>query len=161
MFREMRRKKQQLSDAEAIEILQTCTSGVLALAGDNDYPYAVLLSYAYADGRLYFHFATSGHKLDAIQRNDRVSFCVIKTDDVMPATFTTHFRSVIVFGRMRLLTEEAEKRRALECLAAKYSPGYEREGQAEIAGSWDRVCAAELTIEHMTGKAAIEILNQK
>ncbi|MEM5775062.1 MAG: pyridoxamine 5'-phosphate oxidase family protein, partial [Anaerolineaceae bacterium] len=62
----MRRKNQQLSDAETIEILQSCTAGVLAVSGDNDYPYAVPLSYAYEDGKLYFHFATQGHKLDAI-----------------------------------------------------------------------------------------------
>lgn len=159
MFREMRRKKQLLSDAETIQILEACTSGVLAVAGDDGYPYAVPLSYAYRAGKLYFHFATAGHKLDAILKNDKVSFCVIHTDQVMPHTFTTHFRSAVVFGRMRILTEAAEKQHALECLAEKYSPGLHAEGQAEIARSWERFCAAELQIEHMTGKAAIELIH--
>jgi len=74
MFRPMRRKAQQLSEAEALDILEKGSSGVLAAAGDEDYPYAVPLSYAYCEGRLYFHVARSGHKLDAIARNDKVSF---------------------------------------------------------------------------------------
>ena len=161
MFREMRRKKQLLSEAETIEILQSCTSGVLAVTGDNDYPYAVPLSYAYKDGKLFFHFAKTGHKIDGISKNDKVSFCVIKTDDVVQKTFTTHFRSAIVFGRVRMLTEDSEKRYALECLVEKYSPDYVAEGQSEIEREWKQVSAAELAIEHMTGKAAIEIVNNQ
>jgi nitroimidazol reductase NimA-like FMN-containing flavoprotein (pyridoxamine 5'-phosphate oxidase superfamily) len=161
MFRDMRRKKQALSAAETIEILQSGTSGVLAVSGDNDYPYAVPLSYAYKDGKLFFHFAKEGHKIDAIAKNDRVSFCVIKTDHVVQKTVTTHFRSAIVFGRARILSEDGEKRIALECLLEKYSPDYVSEGRAAIERSWDRVNVAELKIEHMTGKAAIELVNQK
>jgi nitroimidazol reductase NimA-like FMN-containing flavoprotein (pyridoxamine 5'-phosphate oxidase superfamily) len=161
MFREMRRKKQELSEAETIEILQSCTSGVLAVTGDNDYPYAVPLSYVHKDRKLFFHVAKAGHKLDSIERNNKVSFCVIQTDDVVPKTFTTHFRSAIVFGRARILTEDSEKKYALECLVEKYSPDYRTEGQAEIARDWNRVCVVEVQIEHMTGKAAIEIVNKK
>lgn len=158
MFRAMRRSKQQLSDAETIEILQSCTSGVLAVSGDDGYPYAVPLSFAYRHGRLFFHFANAGHKIDGLARNDKVSFCVVKTDNVIQKTFTTHFRSAIVFGRARILTEDSEKKQALECLVEKYSPDYVTEGQSEIARAWNRVCVAELKIEHMTGKAAIEIV---
>jgi nitroimidazol reductase NimA-like FMN-containing flavoprotein (pyridoxamine 5'-phosphate oxidase superfamily) len=161
MFREMRRKKQLLSESETIEILQSCTSGVLAVTGDNDYPYAVPLSFAYKDGKLFFHFAKAGHKIDGIKKNNKVSFCVIKTDDVIQKTFTTHFRSAIVFGRVRILTEDSEKKYALECLVEKYSPDYITEGQSEIEHDWNRVCVAEVQIEHMTGKAAIEIINNK
>ena len=161
MFREMRRKKQLLSEAETIDILQSCTSGVLAVTGDNDYPYAVPLSYAYKDGKLFFHFAKTGHKIDGISKNDKVSFCVIKTDDVVQKTFTTHFRSAIVFGRARMLTEDGEKKYALECLVEKYSPDYVTEGQSEIEREWKQVSVAELAIEHVTGKAAIEIVNNQ
>lgn len=161
MFREMRRKKQLLTEAETIEILQSCTSGVLAVKGDNDYPYAVPLSFAYKDGKLFFHFAKAGHKLDSIVKNNKVSFCVIQTDNVIQKTFTTHFRSAIVFGRARILTEDSEKKYALECLVEKYSPDYITAGQSEIERDWKRVCVAEVTIEHMTGKAAIEDINKK
>jgi uncharacterized protein len=161
MFREMRRKKQLLSEAETIEILKSGTSGVLAVSGDNDYPYTVPLSYAYKDGKLFFHLAKAGHKMDSLARNNKVSFCVIKTDEVQPKTFTTHFRSVIVFGWARLLTDDHEKKYALECLVEKYSPDYITEGQSEIAREWKLVNVAEVQIEHMTGKAAIEIINGK
>ena len=158
MFREMRRKKQLLSEAETVAMLQACTSGVLAVQGDNGYPYAVPLSYAYEDGKLFFHFATEGHKLDSILKNDKVSFCVIQKDEVIQATFTTHFRSAIVFGRARILTDASEKRHALECLVAKYSPDYTAQGQTEIERSWDRVSLAEIRIEQMSGKAASELI---
>ena len=160
MFRAMRRKRQLLSEAETIAMLESCTSGVLAVQGDDDYPYAVPLSFAYEDGKLYFHSATSGHKLDAIARNARASFCVIAADDVQQSTFTTHFRSAIVFGRARVLTGDGEKRHALECLSKKYSPDYLDTMDAEIERGWEDVCSIELAIEHMTGKAATEIVGE-
>ena len=157
MFRGMRRKRQLLPEAETVAMLQSCTSGVLAVQGDDDYPYAVPLSFAYDDGKLFFHAAKAGHKIDAIERSDKASFCVIAADDVVQRTFTTHFRSAIAFGRARILTEDGEKRHALQCLAKKYSPDYLEAADAEIEGDWKRVCVIELAIEHMTGKASIEI----
>ena len=86
MFREMRRQKQLLPEAEALAMLESCTSGVLAVQGDDDYPYAVPLSFAYEDGRLFFHSAKAGHKVDALGRNPKASFCVIAADDVVQST---------------------------------------------------------------------------
>ena len=94
MFREMRRKKQQLSMEESRRILDEGTSGVLALSGDEDYPYAVPISYVYDGDRLYFHCAKSGHKLDAVRRNPKASFCVIGQDQVLPEKYTTLFRRI-------------------------------------------------------------------
>ncbi len=161
MFRDMRRKNQQLSKAETVEMLQTCTAGVLAVSGDNDYPYTVPLSYAYRDGKLYFHFATEGHKVDSIARSSKASFCVIQADEVIPQQLTTYYRSAVVFGKIRILTDPAEKRHAMVCLAEKYSPDLLAEGKAEIERSWERYHAAELEIEHLTGKAAIELIKRK
>jgi len=161
MFREMRRKKQLLSEAKTIEILKSHTSGVLGVMGDDDYPYTVPLSYVYKDEKLFFHCAKEGHKIDSIKRNDKVTFCVIDKDEVIHNTFTTHFRNVSVFGRARILTEDNERRDALESLVEKYSPDFINEGQKEIEGSWDRVCLVEVKIEHMTGKEAIELVNNK
>ena len=159
MFREMRLKKQLLSESETIGILETCTAGVLAVAGDEDYPYAVPISYAYKDGKLYFHMARSGHKLDGIGRNPKVSFCVIQLDEVQPAAFTTHYRSAIAFGRARILTEDSEIQSAMEWLSEKYSPGYMPEGRREIEKEWKNFLVVELSIEHLTGKAASEIID--
>ena len=161
MFREMRLKKQQLSEEETVGILQSCTAGVLAVTGDDGYPYAVPISYAYQDGRLYFHMARSGHKLDGIRRDDRVSFCVIQMDEVQPAAFTTHYRSAIAFGRARILTADSEIQAAMESLARKYSLGYLQSGREEIRKEWKNFLAVEVTIEHMTGKAASEIIDNQ
>ena len=161
MFRPMRRKKQLLPEAETIAMLDSCTSGVLALHGDDDYPYAVPLSFAHEDGKLFFHCATAGHKLDALARSDKASFCVIAADDVVPSTFTTHFRSAIAFGRARLVTDDAEKRHALLLLAAKYSPDYLDKAEAEIDGEWKRTTVVELAVEHLTGKASMELVKKQ
>ena len=161
MFREMRRKKQLLSKEETIEILKTCTSGVLGVNGDDGYPYTVPVSYVFKDNKLYFHCAKEGHKIDSIKRNNKVTFCIIEKDEVIQKTFTTHFRSVSIFGRARILTDDKEKRYALESLVEKYSPDYIENGKREIESGWKAVCLVEVKIEHMTGKAAIEILNNK
>lgn len=161
MFREMRRKNQALSEAETIEMLRTCTSGVLAVSGDGDYPYTVPLSYVYDEGRLFFHCARVGHKIDAIKRNDKVSFCVIKSDEVVAEKFNTLYSSAVAFGRARILTEDAEIRHGLNRLLEKYSPGFINEGQVEIENDWDRLCVVEIRIEHLAGKAAKELIYQK
>jgi nitroimidazol reductase NimA-like FMN-containing flavoprotein (pyridoxamine 5'-phosphate oxidase superfamily) len=159
MFREMRRKKQLLSREETRAILKAGTSGVLGITGDEGYPYTVPISYVYQDDKLFFHCAKEGHKIDGIHRNDKVSFCVIDKDEVIPKTFSTHFRSVVVFGKARILIDEHERRAALEGLVKKYSPDYVEEGQSAIERDWNRVCLVEVKIEHMTGKAALEIVN--
>jgi uncharacterized protein len=160
MFRGMRRKKQLLSEREAIAMMGSCTSGVLAVHGDDGYPYAVPLSFACQDGKLFFHSAVEGHKLDALARDDKVSFCVIAADDVVPSKLTTHFRSAIAFGRARVVTDDDEKRHALMCLAEKYCPDHLDAAGAEIDGDRKRVCVIELAIEHITGKASLELVRE-
>ncbi len=160
MFRAMRRKRQQLPTDESEAILKRMTNGTLALHGDGDYPYAVPVSYVYSDGRIYFHTATQGHKVDALMRNDKVSFCVVEQDDVKSAEFTTYFRSVIAFGRARILTDETEKRAALQLLADKYSSGM-LGLEAEIAKGFRHLLMVEIDIEHLTGKESIELVREK
>ena len=117
IFREMRRKKQELSRQEIADILHKGTSGVLALLGDNDYPYAVPISYVYDDGKIYFHSAKSGHKIDAIQRTEKASFCVIDKDLVVPEEYTTYFRSVIAFGSRK---ESSDRKIGNQICAGRY-----------------------------------------
>ena len=161
MFRNMRRFKQQLPQEEAEQILLSASSGVLALLGDDGYPYAVPLSYVYQDGRLYFHSAVEGHKIDAIRSCDRASFCVVAADDVIPARLTTQFRSVIAFGRVRLVEDEEEKLAAIRLIARRYAPGMTQQGEEEIRGSWNRMHLIALEIEHMTGKEARELMESR
>lgn len=160
MFRKMRRNKQEMTPEESMAVLEKGTSGVLAVIGDEDYPYAVPLSYVYdaEAAKLYFHCAVSGHKLDAVKKNPKVSFCVIDKDQIVPQEYTTYYRSVIIFGRMRVIEDEAEGAAAAEKLGLKYAPDDTEEHRKEvIKEGLLRMCMLELSIEHMSGKEAVEI----
>ena len=158
MTRPMRRIRQQLDRAACEEILMRGTSGVLALSGDDGYPYAVPLSYVWAEGKLIFHGAKSGHKLDAMRHEPRASFCVIGEDEIVPERYTTHFRSVICFGRMRVAEEPDEMRRLTLLLGEKYWPDHPKEAYEEIDGAMSRLCVFVMDVERMTGKQAIELV---
>ena len=158
MFRKMRRTGQALPMEEIEQILASCTSGVLALLGDEDYPYAVPLSYVYHNGKIYFHGAMDGHKADAVRRHDKASFCVIAADDVVPARFTTRYLSVIAFGRVREVLDTAEKRESLMALAKRYGMQHMERGEKEIRDEWNNVCMIALDIEHVTGKGSLELM---
>ena len=158
MFRDLRRKRQALSPQACADVLARGTSGVLAVAGDGGYPYAVPLSFLYDGGKLYFHCARAGHKLDAIRRDPRASFCVIDQDQVVPAEYTSYFRSVIAFGQVRILDSEEEMRQAVEKLALKYAPEDSSSNrQSAIQREWDSLCMLEMTVEHLSGKEAVEL----
>lgn len=157
MFKEMRRNRQLLSEHENIEILKRGTSGVLALAGE-EYPYAVPLSYIYDNGKIYFHCAKNGQKIDMLKANGKASFCVIDKDEIVPKEYTTYFKSVIAFGNIRIIEDEKQKRAAIEKLAEKYSPAETAESKEKAVNeSWARLCMLEMTVVHMTGKQAIEL----
>lgn len=159
MFRPMRRNRQQLSAEQVREVLLRGTSGVLSLLGDDGYPYGVPLSYVFHGERLYFHCATEGHKLDAIRREEKASFCVIDQDHVIPEKYTTFYRSVIAFGRIRILEDREEKKTAALLLAEKYAPeDLPSHREETVAESWDHLCMLEMEIQHMTGKAAKELV---
>ena len=157
----MRGKRQQLSDEESYSILQKATSGTLALLGDGGYPYAVPISYVYSEGKLYFHSALSGHKVDAIRSCDRASFCVVAQDDVKPALYTTFFRSVIAFGRIHIVDDEAEKLAAARLLGNRYNPHQDEALQKELENGLARMLVIRLDIEHLTGKESIELVGQR
>ena len=160
-FREMRRKRQQLSDEDSYAILQNATSGTLALLGDGDYPYAVPISYVFSEGKLYFHSALSGHKVDAIRSCDRASFCVVAQDYVKPELYTTFFRSVIAFGRIHIVDDEAEKLAAARLLGNRYNPHQDEALQKELENGLARMLVIRLDIEHLTGKESVELVGQR
>ena len=160
-FKEMRRKRQQLPEKEAISLLSQATSGVLSLLDSDGYPYGVPISYVYADNKLFFHSAVNGHKIDAIRHADKASFTIICKDEVHPETFTTHFRSVICFGHVRVIDDADEKLHALRLLGERYNPGDERALDEEIKKSGSHVAVIELDIEHVTGKEAIELTRMR
>ena len=152
MFREMRRKDKMKTYEEAVQILGECTNGVLSVTGDGGYPYGVPVSYIYHDGKIYFHCAGEGHKLDAIKADSRVSFTVVGADEIAPEKFTTMYKSVIAFGRASIIDTDEEKMAALNLIREKYSGNFPKEGAAYIEKFWDKTTVVVIEIEHMTGK---------
>lgn len=161
-FREMRRGAQALPETQAWEILQRGSFGVLAVAGDGGYPYAVPLNYACLDGKIYIHCALEGHKLDAIRRQPRVSFCVVDQDQVVPEEYANHYRSAIAFGQARILEAAGARTRALAALGRRYCAGGGEEAIFnEIREAFDRVAVIEIAVSKISGKEALALARQR
>ena len=161
-FRPMRRFRQQLSQEECRAILERGTSGVLAVAGDEGWPYAVPLSYVYREGKLIFHCATAGHKLDGLRRDGRASFCVIDQDQVVPQEYTTYYRSVIAFGCVRILEAPEDIPAGAATLGRRYHPNVTQEDlSGEIQRAMGRLCLLEMEISNMTRKEGRELMERR
>lgn len=163
MFRAMRRSKQELSREETISILKDGITGILSVQGDDGYPYTVPVNYIYVEphdedglGSIIFHGAKAGHKYDAMKRCDKVSFCVIADDTVVPEKLTAYFRSVIAFGRVRILETPEDIKAAAYALGMKYWPNEEGVTK-EIDREMRALACFEIDIEHLSGKEAIEL----
>lgn len=155
MFRKMRRVGQEISKEECENILTNQPRGVLALLGDYDYPYAVPMSHVYADGKIYFHGAQKGHKIDAVNKYDKCSFCVLDEGVKAEDSWWYTFKSVIVFGKIKTLTDRNEKIEALTYLGDKFFPTHE-DTVDEINRLLEKTEVFEITIEHMSGKIVKE-----
>ena len=157
MFREMRRFKQQITNEECIEILKEEPRGVLSVLGDDGYPYGVPMDHWYSEkeGKLYFHCAKEGHKLDAIAKCDKVGYCVMDEGYRKEGEWALNIRSVIVFGRICVVTDEEKKKEICTNLCRKFTED-EAYLEREMKNSFPRVCCLELSIEHMTGKLVNE-----
>ncbi|HPU01589.1 MAG: pyridoxamine 5'-phosphate oxidase family protein [Firmicutes bacterium] len=160
MFREMRRKRQLLSDAETAAVMERCSHGVLACFGDNGYPYAVPLNYVYYNGKIYFHSAKEGHKNDAIRRNPRVSFAVIDEDKIVSEEYTSYFRSAIAFGEARI-AEGEERLEAFAALVKKYAGDQPEEARHRVINECTQAFIIVIDIHHLTGKEAIEYVEAR
>lgn len=158
MFRGMRREKQLMHSKDAIEVLESSTSGVLSLLGDEGYPYGVPLSYVYSDSKIYFHSARCGHKIDAVKHCSKASFCVIAQDEVVAEKYTTNYRSIIAFGNITVVEDDEEKMEALKKLAIRYAPNDNVGRGKEIKSAYDIVTVLVFHIEHITGKAGKYII---
>ena len=155
MFRKMRRFKQQISEEECIRILKEQPRGVLSMIGDDGYPYGIPLDHWYSGNKLYFHGAKVGHKMDAITAFDKVSYCVMDEGFRRDGKWALNIKSVVVFGRIRVVEDEAKKREICTNLVRKFTDD-EEYLQKELTNAFPRVNCLELTIEHMTGKLVNE-----
>lgn len=151
----MRRFKQELPHDECIELLVNSPRGVLAVLGDDDYPYTVPMNHVYIDGKIYFHAAKEGHKHDAIEKHSKVSYCVMNDGFRKYDNWWYTFKSVIVFGEMNIITNNDEKINILTQLGDKYFPNHEYTLN-EIDKFSDKADVYELTVKHISGKLVRE-----
>ncbi len=156
-FRGLRRADRGIQPGDAEDILLKGETGFLGVRGDNGYPYVVPLNFVYDSPtrRIYFHSALEGHKLDAIEADNRVCFAVVKQARVLPDAISTAYESAIVFGRACTATG-SEKEYALQRLFDKYVLG--KSGiSAEEASSYvekdiENTAVVRIDIKHISGK---------
>ncbi len=151
MFKEMRRKDRELTKEEANELLTRCEYGTLSTIGADGYPYGVPLDFVYDDNCIYFHCAKEGHKLENIENNCNVSFCVVNDVELIPDDFSTKYKSTIIFGKAKEVFEE-EKMKVLVLILEKYSKEFMESGTRYIEAMWDKTKVIKVEIEHMTAK---------
>ena len=157
MFREMVRKKQQLTREEAIELLKKEPRGVLSLLGDDGYPYGVPIDHWYnsEDGWIYFHSGKEGHKVDAIRSCDKASFCIMDQGFRREGEWALNIKSVIVFGRIQILEDPQQAIDITRQLSLKYTSDISFI-EREIQESGKNVLVFRLVPEHITGKLVNE-----
>lgn len=153
MFRKMRRAERELPERQTKEILENGSYGVLALAGDGGYPYAVPLNYIYDGERIYFHCAAEGHKIDAIAWDNKCSFCVVENGGVIEDRFTTKYRSVIAFGKIYEETDEKCRENAFRLMMRSLTPSVTNEKREEMSHC-QKARILAMDIEYLSGKGA-------
>lgn len=158
MFRKMRRFKRQVSNNECIRILKEEKRAAFSVVGDNGYPYTIPINFFYDeyDNRIYFHGAKEGHKIDSIKKCDKVCFTVWNQGFKKDGGWEWHSTSVVIFGRVKLITDTEVADSRLRKLAAKYYPTADEVETEMKSPSADRVQMFAIEIEHMTGKLVSE-----
>lgn len=157
MFRELTRKNKQLPEDECVHLLKTETRGVLSVNGDDGYPYGMPMNHYYneQDGCLWFHCGESGHRLDALAKCDKASFCVYERGTRADGDWAYEVRSVIVFGRVELIRD----RDTIETIASELSRKFTQDEdyiRREIEQHVHRTVLLKLTPEHICGKRVKE-----
>jgi len=151
-MKNMRREDRAIPQEDAMILLIQGEYGVLSTVSDKNEPYGVPLNYFVRDKSIYFHSADKGEKIEHVENNNRVSFCVVGRTKIVPSKFSTAYESVIVFGKIVEVYDD-EKQKALEGLIHKYSPDFKEKGKAYIEGSSFVTRVFKINIDHLSGKA--------
>ena len=156
-FREMRRNDRQMTEEQAIEILKEQKWGVLAVCGDSGYPYGVPMNYGYVDEKIYMHSTSAeSHKVDAIRRNEKVCLTIVEKEELDVVEYTTHYRSVIVFGKARILDNEAEKVAAMGKMMRGLVPAHVGNVMEHCGSVPSDFTMIEITLEHISGESNLQ-----
>ena len=153
MFRPIRKKKNEISVDKAKALLHSSRRGVLAVNGDDGYPYAIPINYLYDEEneKIIFHGAKAGHKVDALKKNDKICFTVFGNEAVKEEAWAPFLQSVVVFGRCHLVESQEDAIALVKKFAAKYYPNMDMVNE-EAASSGRAVQMFEIQIEHLSGK---------
>ncbi len=151
-MRKIRRKDREITESDARSLLKKTEYGVLSTVADDGKPYGVPLSFCVIDDCIYFHSAVEGQKIDNIEYNKSVSFCVVGDTKILPEEFSVKYESVIVFGEVEEVFN-SEKQIALEELLRKYSPDFFEKGIKYIDDLRDKTRVFKISINQLTGKA--------
>ena len=151
-MKKIRRSDREIPVEEVREILDKGEYGILSTVDKDGQPYGMPLSYVYKNNSIYFHCAVSGQKLDNIEYNAKVSFCVVGNTKVLPDKFATEYESAVVSG-IASEVKETEKHTALLWLLEKYSPDFIEEGKRYIEQKDRSTKVFKVQIHHITGKA--------
>jgi len=157
MFRELQRKNKQISIEECIELLKKETRGVLSVLGDGDYPYGMPMNHWYneEDGKIYFHCGKSGHRLDALRKCNKVSFCTYDSGYREDGDWALHVKSVIVFGTIEIIDDMDTIADVARKLSYKFTQD-EEYIRTEIEKYAKATLLLQLTPEHICGKQITE-----
>jgi hypothetical protein len=148
----VRRKDREIEASEAFNLLSTCRYGFLSTVDKDGQPYGVPMNYAYKNNSIYFHCAWSGHKIENIETNPKVSFCVVGNTNVLPDEFSIKYESAMAFG-IASEVEGEERSQALLLLLEKYSPDFIEEGKNYIAQKDKATKVIKIEIDHISGKS--------
>lgn len=152
MIKEMRRKDREIFNDDIEKILISGEYGTLSTIGEDGYPYIVPLNYVYYNKSLYFHCAKEGYKLKNIEKNNKVSFCVVTSTEVLQSEFSTKYKSVIASGVACEAPEDLKATILMEFID-KYSHDFSDEGKKYIDKAKDNVKVIKINIQQITGKA--------
>jgi len=157
LFRELIRKNRKLSMEDCVHILKTEKRGVLSVNGDDGYPYGMPMNHWYneEDGKIYFHCGKIGHRLDALKKDNKVSFCVHDEGYKNPGKWALNVKSVIIFGKIEIV-DDLER---IVDITTKLSHKFTQDDEyikTEIKNFADKTLLLELTPEHICGKLVEE-----
>ncbi len=155
----MRRHIQKIEEQKTYEYLLEGKTGILSLCDDNQ-PYGLPINYAVKDDEIIIHIAKEGKKIDILKKNNKVSFCVVNKDEILPEVFSTSYISVIVSGEATIVEDEKIKHECLIKLCEKYSPNHQHLVEKEIKSAINYCEIVTIKIKEITGKQSKDLVNK-
>lgn len=157
IFRRMRRFNQQISYDNCYEVLKNAPRGILGLQGENGYPHSIPMDHWFdpVEGKLYFHGAKEGLKIDLIGKNNKASYVVMDEGFRKDGDWALNINSVLCLGKINIVTDEDIRLKAFMNLGLKFYPTKESV-EDEIRKAASRAFILEFNIDRMNGKLVNE-----